>query len=195
MPGLDHFEQNAAMHQVTTYRDISDQDHDAVIALFNATFTASEGADEGAAIAAFVTRMLADTPAPDWCAHVAHQGNTLVAAVVFSRLSYSQDPRSVFILSPMAVAPDHQGQGIGQALIRHGLADLRQCGVDVAVTYGDPAFYTRVGFQTVDTAMVPAPLALSQPQGWLAQDLGAGVLTPLRGEAACVAALNSPDLW
>ena len=178
-----------------SYRTIRHRDHDSVIALFKATFTAAEGADEGAVIADFVSRLLADTPAQDLRAHVAQEGETLVGAVVFSRLCYSQDPRTVFILSPMAVVPSHQGQGVGQALIRHGLADLRAQGVDVAVTYGDPAFYGRLGFQAVDTQTVPAPSALSQPEGWLAQDLGGHGLSALGGEAICVAALNDPDLW
>ena len=72
---------------------------------------------------------------------------------------------------------------------------LRQEGVDIAVTYGDPAFYGRVGFKPVSEADLPAPQPLGQPQGWIAQSLTDAPLTPLRGPARCVAAFDDPALW
>ena len=53
------------------------------------------------------------------------------------------------MMAPVAVATAHQGKGIGQRLISHGLDALRREGVDIAVTYGDPAFHGRVGFKPV----------------------------------------------
>jgi predicted N-acetyltransferase YhbS len=99
------------------------------------------------------------------------------------------------MMAPVAVAPAHQGQGIGQRLIAHGLDALRQEGVDIAVTYGDPAFYGRVGFAPVAEAVLPAPQPLRQPQGWLAQSLTGAPLTPLCGPVRCVAAFDDPALW
>jgi predicted N-acetyltransferase YhbS len=93
------------------------------------------------------------------------------------------------------VAKVHQGKGIGQRLINHGLSALRQEGVDIAVTYGDPAFYGRVGFEPVSAADLPAPQPLYQPQGWIAQSLTEAPLTPLSGPARCVAAFDDPALW
>jgi putative acetyltransferase len=98
-------------------------------------------------------------------------------------------------MAPVAVATERQGQGIGQRLIAHGLDTLRQEGVDIAVTYGDPAFYGRVGFNPVSEADLPAPQPLNQPQGWIAQSLTDAPLTPLRGPARCVAAFDDPALW
>ena len=77
----------------------------------------------------------------------------------------------------------------------HGLDALRQEGVDIAVTYGDPAFYGRVGFNPVSEADLPAPQPLNQPQGWIAQSLTDAPMTPLRGLAHCVTAFNDPSLW
>ena len=93
------------------------------------------------------------------------------------------------------MATAHQGKGIGQRLIAHGLDALRQEGVDIAVTYGDPAFYGRVGFKPVSEADLPAPQPLNQPQGWIAQSLTDAPLTPLAGPAACVPAFDDPALW
>lgn len=93
------------------------------------------------------------------------------------------------------MATAHQGKGIGQRLIAHGLDAFRQEGVEIAVTYGDPAFYGRIGFKPVAEADLPAPQPLNHPQGWIAQSLTDAPLTPLRGPARCVAAFDDPALW
>ena len=51
------------------------------------------------------------------------------------------DQRRVFLLSPVAISSDQQGLGIGTQLINLGLLSLRESGVDIAVTYGDPEYY------------------------------------------------------
>lgn len=168
---------------------------DDIIALFRSSFTASEGATEGQAVSALAAKLLRDTPAPDLAVYAARDQGVVIAAAIFSRLTYSADPRSVFILSPMAVAPDRQGQGLGQALLRHALAALRGKGVEAALTYGDPAFYGKLGFRPLDLAEAASPLPLSQPVGWIGQSLTAAPLLPLKGTCRCVAALDDPSIW
>jgi predicted N-acetyltransferase YhbS len=168
---------------------------DAITDLFSATFTASEGAEEGALIGALARRLITETQAQDLRVVTAWEDGTLLGGIFFTRLTYEGDPRTVFMMAPVAVATAHQGKGIGQQLIAHGLDALRQEGVDIAVTYGDPAFYGRVGFEPISEANLPAPQPLQQPQGWIAQSLTDAPLTPLRGPAACVAAFDDPALW
>lgn len=166
-----------------------------VAALFAETFTAAEGPLEGALIGVLVRELLTDTTAGDLHVFLACEGHAIIGGAIFSRMRYDQDARGVFILSPMAVAPDRQGQGVGQALLRHALAALRAQGVDVALTYGDPAFYGRVGFAQITVAQAAAPFALQQPEGWLGQSLTDAPFAPLKGAASCVSALHKPDLW
>src|SRR6056297_2177249 len=111
--------------------------------LFKATFTDSEGAEEGALIGSLVDRMLATTDAAHIFVFSALQADGLAGAAIFSRMHYPQDERSVFILSPMAVATSRQGTGIGQELLTFALNRLKQNGVDVALTYGDVIFYSK----------------------------------------------------
>jgi predicted N-acetyltransferase YhbS len=170
--------------------------HAAAIAeLFAATFTASEGAEEGALIGALARRLIAETVPADLRVFTAWEDGALLGGIIFTRLTYENDPRTVFMMAPVAVATVHQGRGIGQRLIAHGLDALRQEGVDIAVTYGDPAFYGRVGFEPVSESDLPAPQPLNQPQGWIAQSLTEASLTPLSGPARCVAAFDDPALW
>lgn len=163
--------------------------------LFQSTFTDSEGSEEGALIGQLVRNLLSDTTPEEIQVFLARAGDDLIGAAVFSRLSYPKDPRLVFLLSPMAVATRWQGQGVGQRLLAHALASLREAGVDVAITYGDPAFYGKVGFRAVNESIARPPLPLSQPEGWIGQSLTEEPLEALKGSSTCVAALNDPSFW
>jgi predicted N-acetyltransferase YhbS len=166
-----------------------------IVDLFTATFTASEGAEEGALIGELAHNLLRGTDAEDLFVFTAEDGGLIVGGIVFSRLTYDRDERTVFVLAPVAVASEHQGKGIGQRLIVHGLAGLREAGVDIVLTYGDPAFYGRVGFRPITETFARAPFALNHPEGWLGQSLTGRELTPLRGTVRCVEALNDPAFW
>jgi putative acetyltransferase len=166
-----------------------------IIDLFAATFTASEGEDEGALIGRLVRDLLSATPGQDLFVFTATEEETIVGGIVFSRLSYPQDDRIVFILAPVAVAPDRQRKGIGQRLLSHGLAALRSAGVDTAMTYGDPRYYARVGFMPISEVDARAPFPLQHPEGWLAQSLSDRPMAPLKGPSRCVEALNDPIFW
>lgn len=167
----------------------------ALIELFVAAFTASEGPKEGALVGDLVRGLLTETPAQDirvFCAEVA--GNPIGAAI-FTRLTYPEDPHIVFLLSPMAVASESQGQGIGQALLTQALEMLRSEGIQIAITYGDPAFYGRVGFRPLREEHARAPLPLSLPHGWIGKSLTEEQMPDLHGPSICVSALNRSDVW
>ena len=72
---------------------------------------------------------------------------------------------------------------------------LQSEGVDVALTYGDPNFYGKVGFKSLSLADAAAPLPLSYPEGWIGQSLSGAPFEPLKGDCRCVPALNDPSLW
>lgn len=168
---------------------------DAIAALFERTFVASEGEDEGRLIGGVVRDILATTPGSALRVFAIEEDGAPVACVLFTRLVFAEDARAVFLLSPMAVAPERQGRGLGSRLIADALADLRAHGVEAVMTYGDPAFYARLGFDRIAETAAAAPLPLSHPEGWLAQTLTDRPLGALRGPSRCVAALARPELW
>ena len=118
----------------------------AMEALFEAVFTEADGAAEGAMVGKLARELMADTKGGDLYGFVAADESVLIGAILFSRLTFATD-NDVFILSPVAVHSNCQGKGVGSALIRHGLDQLRNSGVQVVTTYGDPAYYTRLGFE------------------------------------------------
>jgi putative acetyltransferase len=162
---------------------------------FSATFCAAEGATEGALIGGLVQKLLTETAPKDIHVFTALRDGALVGAAIFTRLVYAHDVRQVFLLSPMAVASNSQRQGIGQALLRHALARLREASIEIVITYGDPRFYGKLGFTAITEEMAPAPLPLSHPHGWVAQSLRGNGFAPLKGPSICVTALSDPHFW
>ena len=72
----------------------------------------------------------------------------VVGHVMFTR-SLLDAPRrlvDVQVLSPVAVLPPRQRQGVGAALIRAGLDVMAERSVPVVFLEGDPAYYSRLGF-------------------------------------------------
>jgi predicted N-acetyltransferase YhbS len=158
----------------------------AIVDLFTVTFTESEGEEEGALIGALARNLLGGTAAQDLFVFSAQEAGRIIGSVICSRLTFEEDARTVFVLAPVAVAPDLHCKGVGQRLLSHALAALRSAGVDIAMTYGDPSYYAKVGFTRISEADAPAPFAFSQPEGWLAQSLKERPMTPLRGPSRCV---------
>lgn len=167
----------------------------AIVALFATTFADSDGADEGARIGGLVRDLLADTPAADIRVFRTEEGGQVIGAVVFTRLRYSDDQRRVVLLSPLAVAPARQRRGVGRSLLLHALEALRSEGLEVALTYGDPGYYSRVGFMPITEEQARAPLPLSMPHGWLGRPLGPGPMPLILGASTCVPALDRADIW
>lgn len=90
---------------------------------------------------------------PDWLpglSFVAELSGTIVGHVLFTRSLLDAPHRivNVLVLSPVSVASAHQGHGIGSALIRHGLAEVRRLGDEPLVFLeGSPGYYARFGFE------------------------------------------------
>jgi putative acetyltransferase len=99
------------------------------------------------------------------------------------------------MLSPVAISTVHQGKGIGQALIRFGLDELINRSATLVVTYGDPAFYSKVGFRALSDDVIHAPLPLSMPEGWLGQTLSGEAIPILKSRPACVKEFDNPAYW
>jgi putative acetyltransferase len=71
----------------------------------------------------------------------------IVGHIMFSPVSLPGHPALRMMgLAPLAVAPAHQRNGIGSALVRAGLEQCRQLGFGAVVVLGHPAYYPRFGF-------------------------------------------------
>lgn len=170
------------------------ENEQAIVQLFESVFTASEGESEGALISSLAAELFRTSAKHDLFNFVADEDGQIVGSAFFTRLNF-EDGSDAFILSPVAVHRERQGKGLGQALIGHGLRDLKTRGVSAVLTYGDPAFYSKVGFRQITPATVRPPFPLSQPEGWLGQSLNNEPIEALSGSFKCVDALNEPGYW
>ncbi len=83
------------------------------------------------------------------------------------------------LLGPVAVHPTHQGEGLGGALIRDGLAAARGAGWLRVVLVGDAPYYARFGFRRLDGVQMPPP---TNPDRVLGQALGDGAWDGIAGD-------------
>ena len=166
-----------------------------IIALYLATFSASESKQEGEQVARLVTDFLAEPyPSTDLYVFVATDEQRIVGAIVMSRLQFAH-AKEVFLLSPVAVATNWQGQGIGQKLIQFGCDKLAEQNVSLVMTYGDINFYGKVGFSVVSEEIIQAPHSLSYPKGWLAKPVLDDEILTITGKPSCLKPLDNPQLW
>ena len=78
---------------------------------------------------------------------VAEVDAAVVGHILFSPVSVSADSKLRLMgLAPMAVAPAHQRQGIGSALVRAGLERCKALACSAVVVLGHPEYYPRFGF-------------------------------------------------
>jgi putative acetyltransferase len=70
-------------------------------------------------------------------------GHTMLSYAILERA----EPVRVLLLSPVAVAPARQRQGIGAALVKAGLDRAEQRGEPLVIVEGIPAYYPRFGFE------------------------------------------------
>jgi putative acetyltransferase len=162
--------------------------------LFTSTFSASEGADEGGLIGSLVAKLSTDIDDLEIFCFGAIENEQLVGAIFFTRLLFA-DRAPIYMLAPVAVSTDHQKSGIGKALIRHGINELANHGALVAVTYGDPSYYEKVGFKPLSENVLKAPLDLSMPHGWLGLSLREEAIQARAERPACVDAFRDPAYW
>jgi len=167
---------------------------DEIEQLFIKTFSDSEGQSEGEVIGNLVRNFMDSTDINDLHCFIATEDKQIIGSIFFTRMIF-EGGINAFILSPVATHTDHQGKGVGQKLINFGLTALKENGVELAITYGDPNFYSKVGFSAITEQVVPAPQKLEQPEGWLAQSLVGDEIEPIAGKSYCVEALNKPELW
>ena len=97
---------------------------------------------------------------------VSEQDGAVVGHVLLSR-SWVDARRAlveVLVLSPLSVAPSHQGRGVGTALVAAAVAEARKLRAPALFLEGSPAYYASRGFEpatprgfTRPSARIPEP--------------------------------------
>lgn len=138
-------------------RPASEQDAHAIDSIIRAAFAATEHGYQGEAE---LVRML-EADGDALVSLVAEADSAIAGHVLFSRMDVEADGAAIPAagLAPVSVAPGRQGQGIGGALIRAGLDELRTQGVAISFVLGHEAYYPRFGYSPDLAARFASPFA------------------------------------
>jgi predicted N-acetyltransferase YhbS len=152
------------------------------------------GEAEGPVVATLAKELLNGIDDDRSIAFVAESDDRVVGAIIFSPLTISGGDKSrSMILAPLAVATAFQRQGIGQALVRYGLDNLKSQGIDFVFVYGNPLYYSRFGFSP--NHQLAAPYKLKHPEAWMILGLRENGDACLQGIAVCVPPLMYAEHW
>lgn len=86
---------------------------------------------------------------------VAETDGEVVGHVAVSAVALSDGSTSWYGLGPLAVAPGHQGKGLGGQLAAHALDALRERHAAGCVVLGEPGYYGRFGFRADPDFVLP----------------------------------------
>ena len=161
--------------------------------------TSAFGQEQGQEIVELVNALLDDDTAKPLLSLVAEKDGSLVGHILFTLARLQPEDReiSVRILAPLAVSSDFQGEGVGGLLIREGLKQLAESGVDLVLVLGHPGYYPKFGFQTAGVLgfEAPYPIPTEHADAWMVQALKAGVIGSIEGRIQCSETLNQPQHW
>jgi len=117
-------------------------------------------------------------PIDDLC-YVAKVGGKLLAAIKYWPLLVGGKTPAI-LLGPIAVHPDHQGEGMGIALISHTLKRAKELGHKLVILVGDPDYYKRFGFVSAfdNGLLMPGPVDVHR---FLVCELEPGALVGAKG--------------
>ena len=99
------------------------------------------------------------------------------------------------ILAPLAVVPAMHRRGVGRGLIEQGCSVLARQGTDLVFVLGDPAHYTRCGFEPAMPHGLRAPQAIKPQDAWMVRPLRPHVLGAVHGTVVCARALQPVHYW
>lgn len=111
---------------------------------------------------------------------LAEVNSRILGHILFSDLPIVSEHRTTAALSlaPLAVLPEYQRQGIGQSLVKAGLATCRKLGHRIVIVLGDPQYYARFGFSPKLAEPLESPFAGGS---FMALELVSGSLSNVAG--------------
>lgn len=114
---------------------------------------------------------------------VAEKAGAVVGHILFSPILIKgpQGETPALALAPMAVLPDFQNQGVGSALIKHGLEECRRLGHKIMVVVGHDEYYPRFGFTRASAKGLTLPFE-APDEVFMALELAPGALAGVSGE-------------
>ncbi len=161
---------------------------------FKKVFTKSEGKKEGNIVSNLSFKLAKSIDEKNVIGIEGKIKNKIIAYIFLTKLSFKEDCL-VYLLAPVAVDSKIQKKGMGKKIIRYGINYLKQNKVDILMTYGDPNYYSKLGFKKTKISLIPAPFKLSQPIGWLINKISSKKIPTFKKKPLCVLPFRNRKLW
>ncbi len=140
--------------------------------------------------------LMHDESATPWLSLVAYADGVAVGHILFTHCSLSDDDHSLMLLAPLAVVPDHQKMGIGEALIRKGFKILKDRGVEVVFVLGHPRYYPRHGFiPAIGLGLKPPFYDPLQDEAWMVRTISDSPVDLSEGIVKVADVLMHEEMW
>jgi putative acetyltransferase len=173
-------------------RPARQEDRAAVVAVEATAFPSPAEAE-------LVAALLDDPTARPIVSLLAEVDGVAVGHILLTGATVSSDGARVpaSILAPLAVVPEAQRRGVGQALIRAGIAALTALDVGLVFVLGHIDYYPRAGFRPALPLGLrpPYPIDPAVADAWMVRETRPGLLGAVRGTVQCADALMHPELW
>ena len=104
----------------------------------------------------------------------------IIGAVSFWHVYTGTNGFRALLLGPLAVLPQCQSKGLGQALMAHGLGAAKSRGASLVILVGDAAYYAKAGFRQVPAGQLLMPGA-PDPERLLYLEFEPGAIGKARG--------------
>jgi putative acetyltransferase len=98
---------------------------------------------------------------------VAELGDEVIGHVLLSAVGLEDEHhaiRTVLVLAPLAVDPNHHKAGVGSALVNEALTRAEAADEPLVLVRGHAAYYPRFGFQASSHLNIHAPFAVPEDQ-------------------------------
>lgn len=104
---------------------------------------------------------------------VADEDGTILGFTMLSRVALEDRSERPLILTPMAVRPDRQREGIGSKIVRAAITAADEAGEPIILVEGVPTYYPRFGFRSATALGIERPDGRIPDDAWMALPLRA----------------------
>jgi putative acetyltransferase len=168
------------------------EDRAAVLAVETAAFSTPAEAE-------LVAALLEDPTAVPVVSLLAEVDGVAIGHILFTRATVTGEGTAppASILAPLAVVPEAQRRGVGQALIEAGIEALGALDVSLVFVLGHMGYYPRAGFHPALRFGLDPPYGIDPAvsDAWMVREIRPGTLGSVRGTVRCADALMRPELW
>lgn len=134
------------------------EDYDAVYELVKAAFATAEHSD-GNEQDLIVELRRSENFIPE-LSLVAEKDGKVVGHVMFTKIMVGDSEE--IALAPLAVHPDHQGNGIGGTLVEEGHKIAKEMGYHCSIVLGSDKYYPQFGYEKTAQYGIRAPFEVDE---------------------------------